>query len=291
MSYIDAMPLDCDPIARFLCERTGGWMPVERAKDVVSNIVSGPDAVRELWQDGARTAIGIIVDTCETTGNAAELSLFCAVADPALLDQLLDWARERLRGSPRQNLDIPRWPGLFVPEDWLAGRGFSRAHTLHEMAREGLELPSPPAPLPRGWQWCDYTDAHFDGFYEVLSQAFRDVPGAFVLERGMARARARRLAIPPQLLCREGEVAAFVRLDVSGTSGDIAMLGRHPRHRGAGLGPHLIQRGLVVLVAHGARRQLLEVAAENDRAMALYERAGFARVRSYDVWRRPLSLR
>ncbi len=280
--------MDREGIARFLSEQTAGFMPVERTLDVITNVVSGPDAVRELCRAGARVAVGVVIDACSSAARAAELSLFCGQKDEALLDELLAWALARLAASTHENLDVPRWPGLFVPEAWLRENGFSRAYTLHEMHREGAALPEPPPPLPPGWQWRDYADPQFEGFYEALSLSFRDLPGAFVLDRELCRARVRSLAIPLQLLCRGDEVGGFVRLEVSGTSGDLAALGRHPRHRGAGLGPHLVQHGLEVVVAHGATRQLLEVAAVNDRAMSLYERFGFARDRSYDVWRRPM---
>ena len=119
-------------VAAFVSAQTGGWMSVERVVDVITTIVSGPEGVLDLWRRGERVGVATLIDTCSTLGNAAELSMFVdAHASGSLggdgedvMDNLLAWAEERLRGSPRSNLDIPVWPGTTISETWLRRHGF-----------------------------------------------------------------------------------------------------------------------------------------------------------------------
>lgn len=48
-----------------------------------------------------------------------------------------------------------------------------------------------------------------------------------------------------------------------------------PEHRREGLGARLLEEGLGLLRARGARQVYLEVRAGNEAARALYERRGF----------------
>ncbi|HZC15639.1 MAG TPA: GNAT family N-acetyltransferase, partial [Caulobacteraceae bacterium] len=48
-------------------------------------------------------------------------------------------------------------------------------------------------------------------------------------------------------------------------------------HRRAGVGRTLVEAAAVIAAAAGARALFLEVASDNDAALALYRSAGFAR--------------
>jgi len=65
-----------------------------------------------------------------------------------------------------------------------------------------------------------------------------------------------------------------------GGAGMIQNIGVVPGHRGLGLGSCLIERCLAGFRMHGLRRVTLEVTAENARAVRLYQRLGFRRVRT-----------
>jgi ribosomal protein S18 acetylase RimI-like enzyme len=67
--------------------------------------------------------------------------------------------------------------------------------------------------------------------------------------------------------------------DASGF-GAIQNLGITPDHRGRGLGTILMHRALEGFRAAGLRRAFLEVTAQNDGAIRLYERIGFSRART-----------
>ena len=289
-------------VAAFVSARTAGWMSAPRVVEVSTTIVAGPESVLDLWREGRRAAVATLIDTCSTQGNAAELSLFVdnraagAAGSPGgaeeALDTILAWAEGRLRGGPRDNLDIPVWPGTTIPEAWLHRHGFAKTYTYFEMERDADKAaPLPPEKaLPAGLSWHRYEDRFFSAFFETIQRAFENVPGAFVSSEEATHERARRFPIPPPaLLMQDDRVAGYVRIELGKDgSGEIASLGRHPDYRGTGLGEHLLRRGLEMLVAHGARKQRLEVTAVNTRAAQLYERFGFRRCREYAVYRRPL---
>ena len=58
---------------------------------------------------------------------------------------------------------------------------------------------------------------------------------------------------------------------------EILTLAVHPDHRRQGLGEALVETAAVVTAAAGARVMFLEVAEDNQPAMALYAKAGFER--------------
>lgn len=62
--------------------------------------------------------------------------------------------------------------------------------------------------------------------------------------------------------------------------GAIQNLGITPEHRGRGLGSVLMLKALAGFQRAGLRRAFLEVTAQNDGAIRLYQRLGFAKVRT-----------
>lgn len=62
--------------------------------------------------------------------------------------------------------------------------------------------------------------------------------------------------------------------------GAIQNLGITPEHRGLGLGGNLLLKSLQGFQAAGLKRTFLEVTAQNDSAIRLYQRLGFAKART-----------
>lgn len=75
-----------------------------------------------------------------------------------------------------------------------------------------------------------------------------------------------------------GDVVGYAGLAAAGGEADVQTIGVRPGHQGKGVGAAL----LTELLAEARRRDctavFLEVRADNPRAIALYERFGFARV-------------
>ncbi len=97
-----------------------------------------------------------------------------------------------------------------------------------------------------------------------------------------------------------GPPLGYAGLLVAGTEADVQTVAVSPRAQGRGLGTLLVRALVAEAVRRGATSLLLEVRADNDRAIALYLREGFERIavrRAYyqpggvDAWvmrRRPL---
>ena len=97
-----------------------------------------------------------------------------------------------------------------------------------------------------------------------------------------------------------GGLAGYAGLLVPGPEADVQTIAVAPSAQGRGVGTRLLRALTERAVRSGARSLLLEVRADNARAIALYEREGFERIsvrRRYyqpgdvDAWimrRRPL---
>jgi [ribosomal protein S18]-alanine N-acetyltransferase len=97
-----------------------------------------------------------------------------------------------------------------------------------------------------------------------------------------------------------GALAGYAGLLVPGPEADVQTIAVAPSAQGRGVGARLLRALAEHAVRSGARSLLLEVRADNARAIALYEREGFERIsvrRRYyqpgdvDAWvmrRRPL---
>jgi ribosomal-protein-alanine N-acetyltransferase len=91
-------------------------------------------------------------------------------------------------------------------------------------------------------------------------------------------------AIPVRLLFDGARIVGSVRVELSSRDpreGEVGSIGRHPEYRGRGLGERLLYEAFAQLSGRGATRLKLSVTASNRRALALYERFGFAIAERY----------
>jgi ribosomal-protein-alanine N-acetyltransferase len=77
---------------------------------------------------------------------------------------------------------------------------------------------------------------------------------------------------------RGGRLAGFILSRVAADEAEVLTLAVAPELRRKGLGAALLARAAREARTGGAKRLLLEVAADNHPALSLYERAGFAKV-------------
>ncbi|MCK6576122.1 GNAT family N-acetyltransferase [Myxococcota bacterium] len=284
-------PFDPERLAAFAARVTAGEVTAARARDLMTNLVAGPHAVRVLGGPAGVSAVGVLVDTCANAADAAELSVFAeASAGPQATRALVPWALSLAAQGPRTRLDVALYRGG-ADREALADAGFLPAYTLHTMRAaplpaEGSAASASISPLP-GFTWRPLAPDLVAALHETTALAFADVPGAFMPTLEMYRARCEAFPDAIRALLTDGErVAAFVRCEIDGAAGEIASLGRHPDFRGAGLGPVTLAKGIELLRAAGAREATLEVAASNERALCIYEAAGFVRCGSLDIVRR-----
>lgn len=82
----------------------------------------------------------------------------------------------------------------------------------------------------------------------------------------------------------DGDPAGICKLAIRGDRGWIAGIGISPSHRGKGVGEELVRGVLAEARERGLREVWLEVLVQNEPAIRLYEKLGFARVRELEVW-------
>ena len=281
-------PLALPAILEFLETGSGGRIDRERGTSLVTQVVSGAEAIQDLRIGKERVGVGIIVDTCDNNANSADLIL-CVPTGPhltAVAEYLLAWGEARLLKSSRSALDIAIFDDSTIPADLLLQRGYQIAYGLYEMSGEGREPGRPK--LPDSLRWSDLEEKWLSLYYETVRLAFADIPGASVPEYHVFASRCRASPIPPRLLLKGDSVAGVLRVELRPSgAGEIILLGRHPAHRGEGLGPYLLKEAMRLLWERGARRFQLEVAATNRKAIRLYEGEGFSSDRTTSVYRLP----
>jgi len=156
------------------------------------------------------------------------------------------------------------------------------------MKRAAGPYPQPKTNLPQGMKWVRYEEKYLPSYFETLSLAFQNLPGAFVSELAAIHERNQNCKHPVELLLFKNEVIAFVRVEVSEKGGEISALGRHPYYRSMGLGEHILYRGLQILDSENVPAYTLEVAAKNIKAIGLYEQFGLEIHKSFQVYSRIL---
>jgi len=124
--------------------------------------------------------------------------------------------------------------------------------------------------LPPAWRWAPLDDALVSSVHEALVEIFLGAPSTTIPPLAEFR-RGAFASQPGWHVLLDGEaLAGVVRLSAEGSSGEVRILGRRPAYRGRGLGALLLDHGLRVLAGVGAGEITLEVAATNERALALY---------------------
>lgn len=275
----------------FCDSHQGGSVPSSDIRSLLTDLISGPSSVLDLADGEGRAVLAVLVDGAANVADAAELALLGhrrGPASEALAEAALAWALARARQGPRTCLEVPGPEHGLFSAALLQRSGLAEAYQLHEMERPPSPPPARP-PLPAGMRMADIQPAWIPSLHEATSRAFATVPGAFVPPLPEFTTRTLTRPIPPRVVLAGERVAGFVRvfLEPSGT-GWIQTLGRHPDFSGAGLGPVLLAEGLHMLAERQAGPIRLEVAVENERALGLYQRAGFAVVRSTSTWRQRL---
>jgi ribosomal protein S18 acetylase RimI-like enzyme len=196
--------------------------------------------------------------------------------------------------------------------------GFGLHHVEIEMQRDlrpGTE-PIPDAPLPAELTLAEWAPERAHLFYETCVDAFDDRPGAMWTQNewvsgfasGGLRVDLSWLAFSGTPVGfnwgSDGETAqgaGYIMCDVHDVreanghdgpsrevrSGRIRQVGGRRRWRNRGVASALLCAALRAFQREGAERAELEVNINNPRARHLYERLGFAVVRSFTVYTKP----
>lgn len=156
----------------------------------------------------------------------------------------------------------------------------------------------PEPVLPAGYRWlgwsADLVEAHADAKYrsfrtEIDANVFPCLGDSGGCLRLMHEISEKDGFMPTATWLIANEWPPEEPTDYCGTIqgvvdrsgfGAIQNVGITPEHRGRGLGTALLLRSLAGFRGAGLRRVYLEVTAQNDGAIKLYERLGFRTVRT-----------
>ena len=157
-------------------------------------------------------------------------------------------------------------PGASLP---LVDSGFSIRGRLHLLSHD-LEALPPPTRRTRRARGTDNEEllrvdsAAFDEFWQL------DATGFDQAARATPRSHTR--------VTREAPLAGYALFGRADDVGYVQRLAIRPDAQGRGLGPALLSDGLRWLRLHNARSAFVNTQVDNDRALGLYERAGFRRL-------------
>lgn len=168
--------------------------------------------------------------------------------------------------------DLPEAQGFAAARGLVPGRRL----LVMERTLAGVPAPQPPP----GVRLRGFTDADADAFLAVNAAAFAGHP-----EQGHFGADDLRRRQAEPWWDSAGLILAEDAAGVAGfhwtkhhdaATGEVYVIGVHPRASGRGLGRVLLDAGLAHLAASGHTRVILYVEADNAPAVRLYERNGFA---------------
>jgi ribosomal protein S18 acetylase RimI-like enzyme len=275
----------------FIAEHPAGEWEPPLLKRLLVGLPSGPEAVIVLDVAGATALVASVIDTVKNAFDAAPFELFGYRPGPdgeRALSLALSLAEEIARRAGYARLEATTGGRLLMPPALLTRHGFREAFGDYLMRRpEGLAPPAPPPPLPPGCFWADAEERHAEEYMSLLHLAFHGVPSFQMTSLEQLRAALANRRIPLRLLFDGPRLVGSARVELSERDpgeGEVASLARHPEYRGRGVGERLLYEALARLSERGATRFRLSVTASNRRALALYERFGFAiaeRYRSY----------
>jgi ribosomal protein S18 acetylase RimI-like enzyme len=157
-------------------------------------------------------------------------------------------------------------PGPSLP---LVDSGFTIRGRLHLLSHDLESLP-PPTRQTRRARRSDNEEllrvdsAAFDEFWRL------DALGFDQAARATPRSHTR--------VTREAPIVGYALFGRADDAGYVQRLAIRPDAQRRGIGLALLGDGLRWLRAHNARSAFVNTQVDNDRALALYERAGFARL-------------
>jgi len=278
---LDFSAADADAVVAF-CLAHGSPHDGALLRRLLCTMTSDPAGVL-LWGDDAGPAMAsVVIDRAVNAARAADLELLGArrpFGPEELWERIIDPALAFARGGSSRALHVSLYPWLVDSEGaerMLRGHGFLPLYQSLVMRRTGEQaIPDLPA-LETGWRWASLEAPRIEEAHGAIAAAFAQA-SSFSLSP-LADFQRSITADPQswQALLDGERIAGMVRaVGLGSGAGKLAMVARIPAYRGRGLGAHLVARGLRMLAGRGARDVTLDVEAENQRALALYQSFGF----------------
>ena len=274
-------PADVDAVVAF-CDAPDAPFDGPLVRRLMLELTSEPAGVIVL-RDGAGMALAAtVVDRTRNVADAALLHILgvrppipAAAFMRLVVEPALAFAGRGGRRALHVELPAATMPCADV-QPALEQAGFDPVYSLFEMRRPH-DAPAPPLePLPAGWSWTVIDGARADDAHAALTDMFGDALATQIVPLSAFRRALLSGETVWHALLDGDRIAGMLRVGAHGARAELQILGRVRAYRGRGLGPRLVAEGLRRLTSNGARDVDLTVEAENESALALYRRFGFA---------------
>lgn len=161
---------------------------------------------------------------------------------------------------------------------FLQQQSFFLEHSEWEMVRDNL-ADVHPVVWPAGFALQTYSAARAAHYFrDLYEKAFREDPSYQPYESDEEVVQELPQGRNMLFLTKEGRPVGVVWLRLAGRTGRIEPIGLAPEYQGRGLGRLLLQAALYALWQRGCHRAQLGVWTSNERAIHLYQQAGFRHV-------------
>ncbi|HEX4009158.1 MAG TPA: GNAT family N-acetyltransferase [Solirubrobacteraceae bacterium] len=264
----------------------------------------GLQGLLDLWRSGE---LDLPLDTI-VAEDAAGIAGYAAVSRHGAMavvapdhqsrgigERLLEWTQHRERA--RQQTVHRQWIAAenTAARALLRAAGYARVRGYVRMAWSPQQpLPAPAAPAGVAIRPVDI-DGDAVALHALDAVSFASVPDyvpeslhEFRIEHLRGEQLDRAVSC---VAARGGELVGFLlalRWEDLGV-GFVDLLAVHPGHRRRGIASALLGTAFAGLAAAGLREAQLGVAADNPRAMTLYERVGMRPRFAFETWERPLN--
>lgn len=205
----------------------------------------------------------------------------------------LAWAEQRAADAGAHRLEVSLPPALAELAPVTCERGYQSRYRLLWLVLDGItRSPWLDVGPPAGFAWSSLAADNVASAHRCYARAFASVPGAQVVSCELFRSMMLAAEQRPRVLLADGRVMAYVRIvwhDEAARRGEVRSIACDPDAQGRGLGKAALAEALRELQRMGAVDACLEVASENERAIRLYERFGFATRQITEVCSRDLA--
>ena len=250
------------------------------------------DRLLDLADASGRRLVGCLFAGMDNPDGVAELLVLGYRDGPEAADvmaQVAVWARDEARRAGAAGVELALPTALAGQARLLEERGFRIAYELHRMMLEAVADSSwldlqPPA----GTRWVDLDGDNLTSAHSCYRRAFATTSGAQTPTEEVFRKLYLAADWRPRVLISAGKVVAYLRvtwLRQDRLLGEVRTVARDPNSSLAGLGKAAMAEALRDLRRLGARDAFLEVASDNERALALYRKLGFRAIETVAVHR------
>lgn len=229
--------------------------------------------------------IGMITREIDLKGEAFITAVNIAPEETDVFQALLQHVLQQLKGQ-RCKVKV----GIPYETAWLKSvaleAGFEPVYESHHMQLvDSTWLDA--LTIPEGLHFEQINTANMLDLLHVSNSAFLNSPnGAQMTERDLQDALEKVREYPnfEQVAYLGSEPAIFISLRKVEEEGWIEALGVHPTLHGRGLAKYGLKQGVETLRKAGCKQIYLGVISSNERALRVYRKYGFLKVRATLTW-------